>query len=144
MIALVACDLDLVVWRIACDCTGWGPTVDGVELLAAPQEYLLPPDHPNLQAVDIDVNKTSVGKVPIMIGWARDEGGGFAGAIPGRNGTTRDLSDQGFGLWAQLKWDLTFAEVLTDSGMATTHRCTPFICNKPGFIDRETDIIRSR
>ena len=79
MIALVACDLDLVVWRIACDCTGWGPTVDSVELLAAPQEYLLPPDHPNLQAVDIDVNKTSVGKVPIMIGWARDEGGGFAG-----------------------------------------------------------------
>ena len=47
-----------------------------------------------------------------MIGWARDEGNGFAGSAPGQTvNQTRKLSSEEFDLWAQLKWDLSFDEV---------------------------------
>ena len=88
-------------WGGTANPPGWGPIVDGVELRAAPERIL---------GNDTLSSKTSIGKVPIIIGWARDEGGGFAGPIPGRNASTRDLSEQEFGLWAQLEWDLTKEE----------------------------------
>ena len=66
-------------WGGTANPAGWGPTVDGVELLLAPERYLAAAAN-----ATIDVGLTSLGSVPIMIGWARDEGGGFAGATPVR------------------------------------------------------------
>ena len=93
---------------------GWGPTVDGVELKLAPERYLLP------NATTLAAN-TSIAKVPIMMGWARDEGGGFNGATPGRaNASIRDINPAEFRLWAQLKFDLTVAEVTELSARYST------------------------